>query len=447
MLVVFTQEITNRLQYIFRFLFEDVLRVPVMITDNLHEFKRSSFPKINYSLLPLDCPLKMHPHPILFQHHINFQSLEAVPFEDDVYFFESSADSFLPFDPFAASFYLISRYEEYLMREFDEHKRYPSHHSILYRNNLLHKPVVNQWAYIVAEKISKIYADFEYQPPRFDFRSTIDIDNAWAYKNKSWLRTAGALAKGFLNGNRQRNEERLQVIRGEKKDPYDTYDYIRQLYGGRKELLHFFILLSKASKYDRNVSPENEQLQQLVRRLSEDFELGIHPSYRSTKNKRELRREIKTLEAITQRKVRSSRQHFLRLKLPATYRRLIKAGIHDDYTLGYANQVGFRAGTSSAFWFYDLKKDAPTRLRIHPFQFMDVAFKNHLKCSPDEAKEIIGEMMLEIRNYGGTFISLWHNESLSDQGEWAGWRTVFEQMTEQAIKYKDESAANKLHKI
>lgn len=445
MLVVFTQEITNRLQYIFRFLFEEILRVPVIITSDLHEFNGSSFPKINYSLLPLDCLLKMHPHPILFQHDINFQSLEAVPHHDEVYFFKSSADSFLPFDPFAASFYLVSRYEEYLMRELDQHKRYPSHHSVLYRNHLLDKPVVNQWAYIIAQKIKRYYPDFVYQPPCFDFRSTIDIDNAWAYKNKTWLRTAGALAKGFLKGNRQQNEERLQVLRGEKQDPYETYDFIRELYEGRKELLHFFILLSKTSKYDRNVSPNNEQLQQLVRDLSEDYELGIHPSYRSTKNKRELRRELKTLEAIIHKKVRSSRQHFLRLELPSTYRRLIKAGIHHDYTLGYADQVGFRAGTSSAFWFYDLKKDAPTKLRIHPFQFMDVALKNHLKLSPDEAWIIIGKIMREIRNYGGTFISLWHNESLCDQGEWNGWRKVFEQMTKQAIKYKDESAAHYLH--
>lgn len=446
MIIVFSQEITNRLRYIFEFLFEEILRVPVIITDDLHEFNASNFPKINYSLLPLDCLLKMHPHPILFQHDINFQSLEVVPYNDEVYFFESSADSFLPFDPFAASFYLVSRYEEYLMRELDQHKRYPSHHSVLYRNHLLDKPVVNQWAHVIAQKIKRYFPDFVCQPPRFDFLSTIDIDNAWAYKNKSWLRTAGALAKGFLKGNRQQNEERLQVLRGEKEDPYETYDFIRQLYDGRNELLHFFILLSKTSKYDRNVSPNNEQLQQLIRDLSEDYELGIHPSYRSTKNKKELRREVKTLESITRKKVRSSRQHFLRLALPGTYRRLIKAGIHHDYTLGYADQVGFRAGTSSAFWFYDLKKDAATKLRIHPFQFMDVALKNHLKLSPDEALEIIAKIMREIRNYGGTFISLWHNESLCDQGEWDGWRMVFEQMTKQAIKYKDESEARYLHK-
>lgn len=440
MLVVFTQEITPRVRYIFDFLFEEILKVPVKLTTDLHEFKNSQQPKINYSVVPVSSGLKMHPHSILFQKGITFQSLEPVPFEEDVFFFASSADSFLPFDPFAASFYLISRYEEYLMREFDEHCRYPSHRSILSNNHLLHRPVVNQWAQLVAQKIQQAFPDFEYQKPVFEFLSTIDIDNAWAYKNKGKVRTLGAMLKGFLKGNIHQNEERLQVIRGEKEDPYDTYDFLKELYNGREELLRFFILLSKTSKYDRNISPKNRELRELVSDLSSRYNVGIHPSYRSTRIKWELNREIANLESITKKTVDSSRQHFLRLVLPKTYRRLIKAGIKNDFTMGYADQIGFRAGTASPFWFYDLKKDAVTKLRIHPFQMMDVTLKNYMSLTPEEAGIVIGKLMLEIRKYGGTFISLWHNESLSDQGLWAGWKAVFINMTEQAIKYRNGTA-------
>ena len=442
MLVVFTQEITNRVQYIFDYLFEEILKVPVLLTSDLHEFNISDHPKINYSSLPVNCDLKMHPHPILFQRGITYQSLEPVTFEEEIFFFESSGDSFLPFDPFAAGFYLVSRYEEYLMRELDEHCRYPSHRSVLYSNHLLNKPVVNQWTQLIARKIQASYPDFIYQKAKFNFLSTIDIDNAWAYKNKSLGRTAGALAKGFLKGNIQQNKERLQVIRGEKDDPYDTYDFIKGLYEGRNELLHFFILLGKTSKYDRNISPKNLQLQQLVQDLNSQYQVGIHPSYRSTKNKEELSQEISHLQTISNKKVESSRQHFLRLELPKTYRRLINAGIKKDFTLGYADQTGFRAGTASPFWFYDLKKEVTTKLRIYPFQMMDVTLKNYLKLTPNEGMVVIEKLMMEIRKYGGTFISLWHNESLSDLGEWTGWREVFVRMTDMGIKYKDESTEN-----
>jgi hypothetical protein len=439
MVIVFLQEITNRARYIFEYLFEEVLKVPVVLSSDLHAFKNSTHPKINYSLLPLDCPLKMYPHPILFQRTIIHQDLEPVPFEDELFFFGSSEDSFLPFDPFAASFYLVSRYEEYLMREFDEHCRYPSHHSILSCNHLLHKPIVNQWAQLIARKIQGRYPEFEYRKPQFGFLSTIDIDNAWAYKNKSVWRTAGALAKGFLKGNGQQNIERLLVLRGRKADPYDTYDFIKELYKDENKLLQFFVLLGKTSKYDRNVSPKNKQLRQLVAELSDHYEVGIHPSYRSTKNPKEMDMEIGNLQDISNKKVIASRQHFLRLVLPQTYRNLIKAGIKNDYTLGYASQVGFRAGTANPFWFYDLKKETTTKLRVYPFHMMDVALKNSLELTPEDAWGAIEKLMLEVRKYGGTFISLWHNESLGDQGEWAGWRQVFVKMTALGIKYKNES--------
>lgn len=442
MVVVFTQEITNRVQYIFEFLFGEVLNVPVVITSDPHEFKSGEGSKINYSLLPFEGALKMHPHPLLFEHGITYQSLEPVTYEDDVFFFESSPDSFLPFDPFASSFYLLTRYEEYLMREFDEHCRYPSFQSVLSRNHLLQKPVVNQWAQLIAQKIKEQYPDFDYQKPQFDFLSTIDIDNAWAYKNKSLQRTAGALAKGILKGNLQQNKERLQVLRGEKDDPYDTYDFIKKLYWERPELLQFFILLSRTSKYDRNISPGNSELQKLVKDLCEHFSVGIHPSYRSTKKKRVLKREIKNLQRICHKKVESSRQHFLRLELPKTYRRLLKAGIKNDFTMGYADNVGFRAGTASPFWFYDLHKETKTKLRIYPFQMMDVTLRSYLNLNPVEALVVVENLMLEIRKYGGTFISLWHNESLGNQAEWEGWKEIFIKMTELGIKYKNESAQN-----
>jgi hypothetical protein len=304
---------------------------------------------------------------------------------------------------------------------------------------LLHKPIVNQWAQLIAQKIQGRYPEFEYRKPQFGFLSTIDIDNAWAYKNKSVWRTAGALAKGFLKGNGQQNIERLLVLRGRKADPYDTYDFIKELYKDENKLLQFFVLLGKTSKYDRNVSPKNKQLRQLVAELSHHYEVGVHPSYRSTKNPKELDMEIGNLQDISNKKVIASRQHFLRLVLPQTYRNLIKAGIKNDYTLGYASQVGFRAGTANPFWFYDLKKETTTKLRVYPFHMMDVALKNSLELTPEDAWGAIEKLMLEVRKYGGTFISLWHNESLGDQGEWAGWRQVFVKMTALGIKYKNES--------
>jgi len=442
MLVVFTEHINNRISYIFEFLLGDILHVPFALTSSLEEFEASKSPKLNYSAQKIGASLRLKPHPILFENDIRFQDLTPIDYENEHFFFRTSKNSFLPFDPFAASFYLITRYEEYLEREFEKHRRYPSKHSILSRNKLLHKPVINQWALSLASKIQEQFPDFKYRKPTFDFLTTIDIDNAWAYKNKSIWRTMGACLKSILSGNIKGLRERLQVIANKQPDPYETYGLVFEKYRDLPDKIRFFILAGKPGKYDRNVSPKNENFRKLIKRLSETFPVGINPSYGSVKKKKRLSKEILTLEGIIKQKVDSSRQHFLRLVLPTTYRRLIQAGILHDYTMGYAEQIGFRSGTATPFLFFDLKKDKKTKLRVFPFQTMDVTMKDYLGWNAEEAFVQIEKTMLEIKKYGGTFISLWHNESLSNQGPWKGWKHVFDEMTSLALKLQDENRAD-----
>ena len=438
MLYLYSKELNSRLLYIFDFIFGDILHVPLSYSTDPEDFKNHIGPKINYSTDFVESSLNLAPHPLLLQQGIKYQNMETFAFEGDRYFFKSSKDSFLPFDPFAASFFLITRYEEYLETDFGKHRRYPSKHSILHKMKQLQIPVVNKWGYLIAEKIKSKYPEFEYREPTFDYLTTIDIDNAWAYKNKSLLRTYGACLKAISIGDIGQINERLSVLRGKKSDPYDTYDFIADSFKEKPDKLRFFILAGKPGKYDRNVSPENKSFQNLIKRLAADFSLGIHPSYGSVRNKKRLKKEIAILEEIIQQHVHTSRQHFLKLEFPKTYRRLIKARIRHDYTLGYADQIGFRAGTASPFYFYDLVREKKTTLMIHPFQLMDVTMNDYLKLNPNEAIEKIKELMTEIKRFGGTFISIFHNESLNDKGKWNGWKTVFEEMNQLAEEFSNE---------
>lgn len=438
MLAIYTKEINNRLSYVFEFIFKDILQSPFSLVSNVDDFENHQGPKLNYSNSSVQSNLQLKPHSLLFEKELAYQNLEPIIYKNETYFFESSEDSFLPFDPFAASFFAITRYEEYLERDLEKHRRYPARQSILKRNGLLHMPIVNKWAYIVAEKIKEVYPDFDYKKPSFEFLTTIDIDNAWAYKNKSFSRTCGACMKAILKGNFSHVKDRLNVISGKEQDPYDTYNFIFESYKEIADKLQIFVLAGKPGKYDRNVSPENNDFKELIKKLSNSFEVGIHPSYGSVRRKKRLKKEILTLKDIIKKPVDSSRQHFLKLELPKTYRRLIKARIRNDYTLGYAEEIGFRAGTATPFYYYDLKKEKKTSLRIHPFQTMDVTMNNYMHLSPEEAIVQIKKIMQEVKNYGGTFISLWHNESLNDLENWKGWKTVFTEMTNLAITLSDE---------
>ena len=96
--------------------------------------------------------------------------------------------------------------------------------------------------------------------------------------------------------------------------------------------------------------------------------------------------------------------------------------------MGYPSQLGFRAGTASSFWFYDLSLETTTKLRIFPFVLMDVTLKDYLQLSPQAAMQQIAQLIDEVKLVKGVFCPIWHNHSLSETAGWEGWLQVYEYM-------------------
>ena len=140
--------------------------------------------------------------------------------------------------------------------------------------------------------------------------------------------------------------------------------------------------------------------------------------------------QIKELEQVIHKPILRSRFHFLRFRLPISYRRLLDNMISDDYSMGYSKTIGFRAGICSGYNFFDLEIDGETKLRVHPFAIMDVALKDGLGLNKEEALIKIKQIVDEIIAVKGDFISVWHNQSLSERYQWIGWREVYENMLE-----------------
>ncbi len=437
MILIYSGTITPRLEYISRLLFRDILHTRVVLTNDLQEFSRSPLPKINYSESCTGEGLFLKAGPLLFRNLRNHRGPVADEEVPEGFPFPSSDDSFLPFDPLASAFYLVSRYEEYLPGARDLHGRFPSSRSILSRLGLLETPVINQWARELAGALSAKYPTLTFPSPSFDFLITIDVDNAWAVKHKGLFRSAGSLLKAAITGDTPSPRQRLRILAGKEQDPYDTYGYLQQLLRGHEEKTRFFFLMESGSRYDRQVPPGNRAFRELVRELASLYRTGIHPSYRSAgeNGSHRVRKETERLRSVTGREVTSSRQHFLRMELPRTYRLLEETGIREDYSMGYPDAAGFRAGIATPFRFYDLPSERETELLIIPFQIMDGMLRSHLRLSPDEAILKIRQLAGSIRQTGGLFAVIWHNESLSEQGPWRGWRQVFEQTIETGFRH------------
>lgn len=440
MILIYVEKITPRLEYTCRLLFGNLLGTKAVLTSDPDEFRRSEQPKINYTSSRLDDELYLKPHRILFEKKAINPSPDPVKYHGEEYFFKTSADSFLPFDPLAASFFLVTRFEEYLEKERGQYTRYPHEKSILSRHNLLKKPVVNIWANILTEKIRDRYPGFPVPKPRFRFLSTIDVDNAWAFTNKGVIRNAGALVKDFITGNHKNNTARIRTWCNQQKDPYDTYDYINHVLHRNRNQVIFFFLMGDYKKYDKNIRYTNKAFRNLIRETAREYEVGIHPSFFSSEKRGEknLTTEIERLNKITGKKTVKSRQHYLRLFFPETYRRLISHGITEDYSMGYPDATGFRAGICNPYPFFDLYKNEETNLVIFPFQVMDITLRDYLEMDVEEAKKEIDSLMQEVKKAGGTFTGIWHNESLSNQGRWKGYREVFEYMNRQGFRMAHE---------
>jgi len=438
MIIVYSKQKTERLCYVLDLIFNSILNDGFELTDDKKQFQQSSLPKINYSDEDSGDGLFLKPHPLLFETDISAQKIEPFTYKNNWCFFPTSANSFIPFDIFACSFYLASRYEEYLSTERDIHGRFPAKESIQYKNNVLDEPVVNLWANLLAEKIMEKYPGFSFPEKNFKFLVTIDVDNAWACKNKKWWVQCGGIIKSAMKANFSAISERIKVLTNREEDPYDTFGFIESVMGEYPGHLKFFFLLGNRGKYDRNISWQNKKLQALIRNLSMKYETGIHPSYASTLKPGMLATEIKRLEKNTGNPVTGSRQHYLKLSFPQTYNQLIENGIKKDFTMGYADAIGFRAGLCMPFRFFDLEKNITTDLTVFPLHVMDVTLQDYLRLTPVQAVEKTNELAGKVKAAGGTFIVLWHNESLSNKGRWEGWQQVFLQTVKNGISLENE---------
>ena len=440
MILFYSEEITPRMEYVASVLFRNILNVEIEFTSNSSEFQKSEKPKINYSFEKFDDEFYIKPHRLLHCKALINPNYKSVWHKGEKYFFESSKDSDLPFDPFAATFFLITRYEEYTETEKGKYNRYPAEKSILSKYNWVKKPLVNYWALEIAALLSEKYPELHFPKNKFRFFSTIDVDNAWAFKNKGFWRTSAAFLNDVAKGNFEQAKIRLKVLSGKMKDPYDTYEFLNAEFKGNEKWVKFFFLVGDYAKYDKSCSIKNRAFQRLIQEVSSKFEVGVHPSFSSNKKKglKKIIKEKQRMAKVSAKEIGNSRQHFLKLSFPKTYRRLIKAGIKNDFSMGYSSQIGFRAGICTPYPFYDLKKEQTTNLMIVPFQVMDVTLRDYLHLSPEEAWTEIKNLMNEVKNVGGTFVSIWHNETVNDLDGWKGYRNVFTEMNKLGFNWANE---------
>jgi hypothetical protein len=435
MVLILIPKVTNRLRFTMQLMLTRLLGLEIEFTANLSVFEQFEGPKFSYGVNVDEKHLFFASNGLLFESKISARELKHFTFEGGIVFFPlQQKDSALPFDLFAAAFYLVSRYEEYLPHIRDDHNRFLASGSDAYQQGYLHKPLVNIWSFKIREILNNRFPSLLFTLPVYSFVPSIDIDAAYAYKNKGITRALGGMAKAFQNRDYDEIKHRIKVLFRLEHDPFDTFELQMQLQEKYNYRAIYFILLADYGPNDKNIPYNNRYFQRLIRYLADYAEIGIHPSYASSLQPSLLAVETARLSKILKLEVEHSRQHFLKLSLPETYRNLINNDIIHDYTMGYAETPGFRASLCTPFPFFDLDQDSQTNLLIHPFMVMDGTLHDYMKLTPKKSIAVISELINEVRKVGGTFIPLWHNPALNEIGGWKGWLDVYIKMVEEGLK-------------
>ncbi|CAH8291961.1 hypothetical protein EV196_10719 [Mariniflexile fucanivorans] len=423
MLLVYTHNITPRLKYVFKHVCTRVLGFEVSFTTKVEEFIAHDSLKISYTKQQLSNEFFIKSHEILYDQGLNDIEINVQPWKQTKCFFFNGEKSAIPFDIFAASFYLLSRYEEYLPHVKDDFGRFLATESIAFKHNFLHQPVVDIWAYKFRDALKTQFPDFEFPERTYSVKPIIDVPSPYHFKLKGVMRSFGGSLKDLFKFEFKSFYNRFIVIFGLKHDPYDTFKYIINKQKQSKFKFLFFFLIGDFSTYDKSINPNKRKFVSLIKHVADYCEVGLKTSFFALDNFSILKKEKLKMEDIINTTLKASRQSFSKLNLPESYRNLIELEVLEDYTMGYVNQIGFRAGSCTPFFFYDLDYEIQTPLKIHSYHIMDYVLLKHHSLL-DKIKTL-NEVISEVKQVNGEFIPVFHNYTFSDIERWKGFKELF----------------------
>ncbi|MCF6185292.1 MAG: polysaccharide deacetylase family protein [Bacteroidales bacterium] len=333
-------------------------------------------------------------------------------------------------DIFASSFFMLTRWEEYVITGKDEHGRIPDELQLSVNHNFNERPVVNEYVEMLRQMFAylglkienkhkytaKITHDIDFFARYDKFLKVVKATGGDIFKRKSFKKAINTLATYF------------KIINGKEKDPYDTFDYLMNLSEKAGLKSHFYFIPAMPGEEDAQYNISDKKVIETIQNITKRGHIaGIHGAYRSYKNKVQFEEEMKRFPKNIN--ITESRQHFLRFSNPETWQMLEDVRIKTDNTIGFIENVGFRAGTCFKYSVFNILTRRKLQLKEMPLIFMEQAA---VKKYPE--KEVFFGKFAELKNivekYQGNFVILWHNNNFNIP-EWKDFKNVYEKMIEE----------------
>ncbi len=411
MLLVYTQKITPRVTYAFKQVCTRILKIPVGFTSKIEEFVGHEGMKLSYGKQSLANEVFIQNVDLLLEQGMTDLEVKVQEWEGVPCFFAVSDNSSIPFDIFAASFYLLSRYEEYLPHVKDEQGRFQASESLAFQEGFLELPVIDIWAQKFKKILRAKFPDYDFPEKTFLSENVVAVTEVFRYKEKGIIRVLLGLLMDVVQLKPKYVLHRFQVMLKFKRDPYDVYTKLLRFSKKHKLSMKFMFQVSDFSSHDRNINYNRLQLQSLIKSVADYSEVGLQPGYYANEKFPILKEEKKRLENILKRPVLSALNSKYNLLLPDAYNHMVELDLKNDYSMGYPEALGFRAGTCSPFLFYDINFEVTTPLLIHPYALNVGAF---YKMKETEIEFKVREIRRQVKMVEGKLIAIFTNKDFSE---------------------------------
>lgn len=331
----------------------------------------------------------------------------------------------IPIDIFGICFYLLSRMEEHEYKVLDQHGRFSALSSRNYSLGVLNRPIVDELTELLWNAISSRWPQLARKKQSFSIELSHDVDHPSRYKFCNLKLLFKRVAKDIFYNRKSKScfSGLVSRVRLDSSiaydDPYYNFDWIMDQSENRGLKSTFFYMCGGSHPlYDSGYDIFSPELKNIIDNIdARGHKSGIHPSYQCFDDRKTLNKElIKWHSIIAKYSLRHakpiSRMHYLRFSTEITPALLEVLGVTDDYTMGYADHIGFRAGTCRPYNFFDISLRRELKLVINPLCAMEGTVLNYMQQEHDVAYESFMDIKRACMRVNGNFSLLWHNSEL-----------------------------------
>ena len=408
MILIYCKKTSSRIEYTFNHIFKLILNKNFSITNSKSEFIDFSGYKFSYSNVPISNELFFQSNGLLEEKGLENHEVKIFEWDNIKCFFKVGQKSTIPFDIFSASFFLLSRYEEYMPYTGNKLSQFSHLQSVAYKENFLEIPLIDIWI----EKLISVLEN------KIKLKCKIDSNNQigsiiisslrpYKYTNKYPFESFMIWLKNLIKLNLWEAIEHLLVLLKIKIDPWEIDDYVKKILLTNKTKILFFFSFSSESFFKNETPKTNENFKKYIKEVHDNFKIGLLPSNNALKKLKTFELENFNLSKLVHIKIDKILLQEGLKKISEDYNNSLSLDYANDFSMGYTDAFGYRASTCSSFFFYDFSNETKTKLLVTPF----VAHHRLIdKISLSEVTDKIQKFKEIARKFSGSFSIIFNNE-------------------------------------